>query len=659
VRRLLLNASVVLMSAVSILCGSYLIAAAQSMEEIQSLRLFYKEDELVVSATRHPKPISRVAENMTVITARDIEAMNAHTVAEALNRVPGIFITSNQDFGAISLISAQGSEPRHILTLLDGIPWNYLGEGSAETNSIPIGIIERIEIVKGPASSAWGSSLGGVINIITKAPGDAKKPTGSIKASFGERNTRDYSAQVSGLAGTVGYYLYAGHQDSDGLRGSREFDSSHLFSKFNIPLAEEVNLGITAGFSNPEGKFGDFSLVDQKTSYDNRSFFVSASLEASLSPELDLSFSAYHTEQKAALRYDTLGLGMYNVPGMYVESAQDLFFKNTSEERTTGARGKLTWRTGSHTAVIGIDAENGRLDQTLKAGPFLQLPPPYFPGVPAITDTKPTVDKWALYANDTIAFDRLSITPGIRYDYNSVVGSFVSPSLGVAYRLKESSTVRASVARGFTQPPLSFSSAGGLFLNPNPSLDNESIWSCQAGVESTAVPYVWLKGTLFYHDLDGEITREAGAAGLPTYNDLYVNKGHVRRKGMELEAETVPFYNISAAAGLGYVHINASESDKKSRNRYTYDIKIKYDDRKSFQAQLSGHYVWWDLDSQYQAEYGDWVWDMNLSKKVLETAQFATTLFLTGHNLFNGDEYTYIESKNPRRWLEAGIKIAF
>src|SRR4030042_6964281 len=84
---------------------------AQSEEEMQVLQMFYKEKDLVVSATRNPKPISQVAENITVITAQDIENMNAHTVADVLNRIPGLFITYNQDFGAPSLLLSQGSEP--------------------------------------------------------------------------------------------------------------------------------------------------------------------------------------------------------------------------------------------------------------------------------------------------------------------------------------------------------------------------------------------------------------------------------------------------------------------------------------------------------------------------------------------------------------------
>lgn len=610
---------------------------------MRALRLFYKDKDLVVSsATRSPKPVSQAAENITVITAKEIEDMNAHTVAEVLNRVTGLFVSFNQDFGATSLINIQGSEQRHVLVLLDGIPWNFLSEGSAETNSIPVGIIERIEIIRGPASSAWGSSLGGVINILTKSPGATERPAGSVKASYGERNTGDFSAQVSGLAGPVGYYLYAGRQDSDGLRDSRKFDSSSFYSKFNVSLSEDADLTLSAGFSKPRNKLADYPDSDLTSASDTRSFFTTASLDASVTPDLDLNLSVYTVEQKFSQNTDTLGLGI-------VSTGKEMYSTNLADERSTGANGRLVWTKGSHTAVVGIDADRGKLDQTLENGAYLQGL-----GAEATTLAHPAVTKWAFYANDTISLGRWAITPGIRYDDNSIVGSFVSPSLGLTCRLGETTLARASVARGFTQPPLSWTSVGGLFLSPNPNLKPEEVWSYQAGLESSAIPYVWLKGTVFYHDLSNEIIRLGGGAGPPTNNDLFVNGGSSRQQGFELEGETVPLHDFSASAGVGYVNIKSS-NETRSKDRYAYNIGLKYDDRKSLQAQLFGHYIWWGSDG----EQSGWVWDLNAAKKVYESKQFSAKLFATIHNLFNGDQYISVDKKNPERWLEAGMGISF
>nr|CBX29142.1 hypothetical protein N47_J01230 [uncultured Desulfobacterium sp.] len=623
--------------------------AAQAEEEMDVLRLFYKEKDLVVSATRHPKPISQVAENITVVTAKEIEEMNAHTVAEVLNRIPGLFVVFGQgtgSFGSASLIQTQGSTSRHVLVQMDGVAWNLLSSGAPETNSIPVGIIERIEVIKGPASSAWGSSLGGVVNIITKPAGTAGKPAGSVSASYGEKNTQDYRAELLGEEGTVGYYLYAGRQYSEGQMSSRDFETNNFYSKFRIPLSENVTAGLSMGYSDPQTGLGDFPTGDIRSTSSSRTFFTTASLDASLTRELDLNISFHHFKQRINIMNNALGLGVLGTPGeFYSDSLYD--------EETTGGSAKLVWAHGVHTAVFGMDAEHGKLDQTLVSGTYLQSW-----GVPATSATYPGIDQWAIYANDTIVIDRWSITPGIRYDHNSITGSFASPSLGIAYRLGEDSIVRASVARGFTIPPLSATSGGGLFLDPNSSLKPEKVWSYQTGVESTALRYLWAKATVFRHEIKDVLKREASAGGAPAFNDLYINSGASRRQGIELEAETVPVYNLSLRSGFAYVDINPA-TEYGAAGIYTWNIGLNYNDKKSFRAQLFGHYAWWDLGSASRASYDDFIWDLNLNKKIYSNELIATDLFLTAHNIFNGSQYVLGDIQNPKRWVEAGIRFSF
>ena len=607
-------------------------AFAQSEEEMQILRLFYNEKDLVVSPTRYPKPISQTAENITVITAKDIEAMNAHTVAEVLNRVPGIFVNFNQDFGAISHFHIQGSEARHVLVLLDGVPWNFLNRGAAETNSIPAGIIEQIEIIKGPASSAWGSSLGGVINIVTKSAGNSEKPGGSISASYGKTNSQDYRAQVASKAGSVGYYLFAGHQESDGLRDSRYFDNTSLYSKVKIPVSKDVNINFTAGYSEPQIGGGDIPSADITETGDTRTFFGTAFLDALLNRDFSLNFSVYNFKQKSVLTTDWLSTG-------------ELYKEFSFDEETTGGSGKLVWRHGIHTAVLGVDLSRGKLDQTTTAGTVS-------------SSTQPDIDKQAIYINDTIVIDRWAITPGVRYDHNSITGSFVSPSLGVTYRLGENSILRASAARGFTIPPLSWTSGGASYLDPNPSLDPEEVWSYQAGAETGAINYLWLKATVFHHNLKNALVLDYYGGGPPLNNDIYINKGKVRRNGLEIEAQTVPVFNMSMSVGFAYVDIDPTDERGDSYN-YACNIGISYDDKKSFRAELFGHYVWWDLDGSYMAEYDDFIWDLNLNKRIWSEEKAALELFLTAHNIFNGSQYIHVDSKNPETWIEAGIRFKF
>lgn len=612
----------------------------QSEEEMRTLRLFYNENELVVSPTRHPKPISQVAENITVITSDDIAAMNAHTVGEVLNRIPGLFISTNHDFGAYSLINIQGSEPRHTLVLVDDVPWNSINEGSAETITIPVGIIARIEIIKGPASSAWGSSLGGVINIITKPVGTTEKPTGSVQASYGKSNSQDYRAELSGKMGKAGYYFYAGALNSDGLVRSRSSDNGSLYSKIALPLSQNVETGFSIGYSNTDTGLGDYPDSDININGSIQSFFVTPFLRAQTARGLDFNFSGYYFRQEIGQKSNALGLGIVGQTG-------DLYLDTVVKEESWGGKGQIVWKRDDNTVVCGMDLDKGQYDQTNRAGAFLQAN-----GVPAISMVSPDNIKWALYANDTIAWDKWSVTPGIRYDHESVTGSFVSPSLGITYALNNDTILRGTIARGFSIPSLSWTSGGGLFLKPNPYLEPEKVWSYQAGVES-AFSWIWVKANVFFHDMRNSIIKEHLAGG------TYINDGKVKRKGFEIEAETSSVYNFSLKSGISYVDIDAHDiSASDPSNMYTYVIGVKYHNG-TLSGQLFGYYNWYDQSYLIGADYNDFIWDLDISKEIHVDKRSDMKLFVAAHNLFNGSQYPYIEDINPRRWVEAGIKFRF
>ncbi len=622
-------------------------AGAQSEEELKTLLMFYNEKDLVISPTRSPKPVSLVAENITVITAKEIKQLNAHTVAEALNRIPGLFVDSfGNDFGSVSFLNIQGSEPRHVLVLVDGVRWNFLSDGFAETNSIPVGIIERIEIIKGPASSTWGSSLGGVVNILTKPAGKGVKPTGLIQASYGRSKSQDYRAEVDGRVGSVGYYLHAALQDSRGLRSSRAFENESLYAKFDIPLSHYGDITLSAGYSAPRNHFGKFPSEGLTSKGTIRTFFATASLDVPLTKKLELHMSLHTTRQKHAQAHDVLETGSKGSSG-------ERYLDNIHDETTIGVRAKLVWNHRQHLIVCGADFDHGHLEQKLKAGQALQLA-----RVPAVKRSHPHIDRWALYANDTLSLGRWSFTPGFRYDHDDITGSFFSPSLGITWRLGDNTIFKASIARGFSSPALSWTSAGGLFLEPNPSLEPETVWSYQAGIESAVADYLWLKAVAFRHDVKNAITGERFATGPPTFNDRLVNGGKTRRQGFELEAETLPLYHVSFRAGVSLAHITPS-NERGARHVYTYNIGLVYDDMHSLTVHLSGYYIWWNYDSIYQAEYKNFIWDINLIKTVFTNRKYSGEFFCTAHNIFNGSQYTLGDYKNPGKWLEVGMRFMF
>jgi vitamin B12 transporter len=205
---------------------------------------------------------------------------------------------------------------------------------------------------------------------------------------------------------------------------------------------------------------------------------------------------------------------------------------------------------------------------------------------------------------------------------------------------------------------VSFSLKERFVSNPNPSLKPEEIWSYQVGMESSALNYVRVKATFFRDDLKKILAKELYGAGPPSFNDVYINKGNNKRQGLEIESESIPFYNLTFMTGFSYSAISPP-TETGASDIYSVDIGIRYDDNESIRARLSGRYVWWDVNPVYMAEYGDFVWDFNINKKIMASENLSSELFLTAHNLFSGSQYTNGDSKNPGRWLEAGVKFKF
>jgi vitamin B12 transporter len=451
--------------------------------------LYFDQGATEQTTTRAAKPLSQVAENVNIITAEEIERMNAHSVAEVLDRIPGVYMNTNgRDFGMTALMTVQASKYEDTLVLVDGMDWNFLASGSANLSTIPVAIIKRIEIIKGPGSATWGSALGGVINIITKDTGGGKT-TGSLSSSLGERDTADSRFELSGATEPVSYYLFGGKQRSDGLRNDRDFDNHMLFAKVALPTGSALKLDLSCGYSEPHVNAGDLAGGGILSDEVDRAFWTKLNADALLSDTLTFYGSISTYNQKFVMNLDEDG--SYGPLG-------DLYRNNVYDEKKTGANGRLVWLHDRHTVVSGIDYLRGEVDVTLESGDFLvnylHYPPVFreFGGI----------DKTAVYVNDTILLGDFTVTPGLRHDRNSITESFTSPSLGITCQLTQATLLRAVAARGFTLPSLGDTTLGGPYYDPNPDLKPEKVESLQAGFETTAIPYLWFKATYFEHRVE-------------------------------------------------------------------------------------------------------------------------------------------------------------
>ncbi|HEX9022337.1 MAG TPA: TonB-dependent receptor, partial [Geobacteraceae bacterium] len=571
--------------------------------------MYYEANDLVVSATRNPKPLSQSAENITVITASEIEMMGAHTLVDVLATVPGIQVSDMGGPGLFNEFLIQDANVNHILVMIDGVTLNFIGTPVVDITGIPIQNIERIEIVKGPGSSSWGSALGAVINIVTKSPREDRKLGGALSFSGGERGTRDSRAEFSGTVGRFGYYLYAGNLTSGGFRTNTDVDQNDLYAKLRWNFPQGGSLQFTTAYDRGIAGEGDTlaSYAKYLAKFRRRYLFSTLSFNYPLTDNIELDLSLRTTYKKARdFSYFSLKKPI----------------DQEDRESSNGWSAKLTWWEGINTLATGVDYDNLNINFR-----------PYF---------QRYSDKYGVFLNDTIALDDFTVTTGIRYDRMRPVDDFFSPSMGVAWNPTDKITVRAYGARGYSLP----------LLCPvkNSNATQAKVTTVQAGVETTYIPHLWLKATYFWNQL-ADVLETDPMTWQPVLRKQL-------KQGVEVEGKTTPIFNTSLSAGYTFIEAKDRDSGQVLVNAPSQIVKlgVHYDDiRHSFRGSLLGRYVWYNADSSLHTRDKAFIWDLNLAKKVLDYHGTDLELFFNVHNIFNGAQYIDDDMKNARRWVEGGV----
>jgi vitamin B12 transporter len=610
-------------------CGaeSFAEEPAKSNDEDEFLSLYFDEVQVVEAATRIAKPITQVAENVTIITAAEIERMNAHNVDDVLKRVAGVFVLYHgQDFNGGAFLSIHGSSWQQVVVYLDGVKISKASQDLTFANIVPIRIVKRIEVIKGAASSTWGSALGGVINIITKDTGAALQPTGSVHASYGEFQSQAYSAEVAGKVSRLGYYLSGATQKSDGLKDDKAYDNTSFYGKMDLELPAGMKLAVTSGYTAPEYKGGYFPLLGFEEDLDDRNLFYTASFDARVASNLNFHVNGY--------RYDN----DYN-RNAFALSDGSVWWDDTDQQKSEGLSGRLNWSLANQEIVAGVDYLRNDLQ---RSDELAGTPPRHL-----------SEDLVAYYLNDTIRLGKLTVIPGLRLDSSNEVKDVVSPSLGATYLLSSDTLLRASISRGFRKPPVLWTDEQNGEWFANEELDPELVWSYQAGVETTAATFCRLKTTIFFHDAKDAIQWSSTTLRME-------NSGEEERIGFEVEVETLPWHDLTLAVNYTYSHL--SNMDKELGINQEANVIITYDNPDIITLELSGHYANFGslvAPPAFNPEDNSIIWELSVTRNLWRQERFQADLFMVGHNLTNDSQYVDELLPNGPRWLEAGMKFRF
>jgi vitamin B12 transporter len=185
--------------------------------------------DTVITATRTATRVDELVSDVVVIERKAIEASTARSLSELIARNAGVQMSANGGLGKNSSLFIRGTESRHTVLLIDGVRFGSATAGLPSLDNIPVDMIERIEVLKGPASALYGSeAVGGVVQIFTRQGQKGFYPYAS--ATVGSESYRQLAAGASGGDGAVSYAL--------GLQKTREkgFSSTNpnvQFGNFN------------------------------------------------------------------------------------------------------------------------------------------------------------------------------------------------------------------------------------------------------------------------------------------------------------------------------------------------------------------------------------------------------------------------------------------
>jgi outer membrane cobalamin receptor len=234
-----------------------LVSAAGHPAVQITLRVSAITETLVVSASQIDQPLSRVADTVTVIDAAEIGARQLSFAGDALALVPGLTIARNGGPGTLTSVFPRGGESDFTLVLVDGIRANAFG-GGVDLSQVPLGDVERIEVVRGPQSALYGSdAIGGVVQIITRSGGS---PSATARVEGGSRGTRRAAGATTGELGGWKWQAGADYFADDGFTGIAPASGEQVSNDD----AEERQAWAGGGYRWPRGTdvHGVFRYVD-------------------------------------------------------------------------------------------------------------------------------------------------------------------------------------------------------------------------------------------------------------------------------------------------------------------------------------------------------------------------------------------------------------
>jgi outer membrane receptor for ferrienterochelin and colicins len=506
----------------------------KSLEDLMNI-----EVDSVYSASKYSQKVTEAPSSVSIVTAEQIQRHGYRTLAEILGSVRGFYVSNDRNYTSVGVrgFAPAGDYNTRILLLIDGhrINDNIYEQGLLGRElPIEVDLIERVEIVRGPSSSLYGTSaFFAVVNVITKRGRHVNGFEASTEvASFGTYKARlTYGRKLSESSEVL---LSGSYYDSAGRRRLyvKEFDtpvtnngiaenaddekSASLFANVTF---KEVTLHAIYGSREKGIPTASYGTVynDRRTRTTDRRGYLDLQYDHTFSNQVELM---------ARASYDS-----YTYDGTYIfdysdnSTPQIAFNKDALDGRWWSGELQLTRTVRKHRMTFGTEYRDNLRQNQFNFDLGTE---------PAYLDDRRKSKNFAFFAQDEFRIrENLTLSAGVRYDHHSVFGGTAKPRVALIYHPGAKTTVKLLYGEAFRAPTnFEIYYGAGEFFKPSPNLRPETIKTTEVVFEKYLGDHLRLSASGYVYHIKGLITQALDPAdGLLSFR----NDDEIASKGLEFE----------------------------------------------------------------------------------------------------------------------------
>lgn len=543
---------------------------AMSLEDLMAVEI-----DTVVSASKYEQKVSDAPSSVTIITADEIRKYGYRTLGEVLRSVPGFYVNNDRNYEYVGVrgFRRPGDYDTRILLLVDGHRTNEnIGDSPlfGAQFLLDVDLIDRVEIVRGPGSSLYGSNaLLAVVNVITK---DGKTLNGlelsgevagfdtwKSRISYGNRFDNGLDLLVSATRGdSEGQELYFKEFDdpatADGLVRNDDSDFHNLFLRASFGDFGLIAAHTAAEKGIPTAPWGTV-FGDRRTRVYDDTTLLGLTYEREISETL-------------ALRART-AYGHYDYDGRYV-------YDYSEDETPYLVVNKDLYRGRWWDSELQVTARPFEKHILTAGGEFrynIQQDQVNWDEEVYLDDSRHSKN-WGLYIQDEFRVrDNVTLVAGVRYDRYDTFGGSTNPRLAMIYDVSEQTTLKLLYGRAFRAPNAYelYYHDGGSTTKAALDLDPETIDTYEVVLERAFGSHLSAAVSGFYYVMDDLIGQYTDP------NDdllVFTNLEEVKTRGMELTLNGRWENGLRARTSYAYVDAENSVTDRTLANSPRHLVKL-------------------------------------------------------------------------------------